>query len=794
MKPGSLLFLFIVLLFGTNVNAAKDSLFTQKIIYQTNKASEVSLVWATNYWGRPDSQYVPAGTAIHKNSATTSMVREGNVFTAAISLPKGTRLDYYFKITRDAKGVKVKGFDSNDGNTYFVRITGPNEIVTNDAKIKFYKEPFTVARWSKYLLLGSFLLLCFILYVNRHSLSPKRRGLIPAFWVACSALVMLSRATISGSGLRHPIRLLGASFQDALQLSLIGLFASLLLYFLKDHKRLKNAATAFFIFLLFLVLVVSLLNIEVVKQLGTPFNYKWLYYSDFLTEGDTNKGAAQTLTPAYIRQLFYLIATFFFAGFALHYLFNKVLTWKPASKLYYLLYLPLPFLCLLAGFENAITPARKEAPLWAFARSLYEPPLQEKMLKAAIAPATKAYFNQAAQPSFYPFVWDNNAIDNIIVFVSESTPAGLLPLYGAGYKATPNLDRWSAMGKIFNNMYAHIPSTPNSMLSMVTGVYPMIDYKSALVEKVQFNTISLPQVLRNNGWNTSMFFSSDLSYGNMQNFLEQQQFAEIYDHSNLPCKDITELDRADLNGMDDSCMVASYTSWLKSKKGKKNFSVLWTNQTHIPYFTNTEINFTGKKDNLNRYLNALHHTDQAFGNLMKTLEAHKMLERTLVIFTADHGEAFGTHDQKSHGSRIYEENVRIPCVIINPLFKGERDNSIRGMVDLAPAIAHAAGLEKPVGWQGKSLLAPVKGGRTFFVSPYTDLLIGTRSETWKYIYNLNTDQAELYNLANDPKELNNVAEKFAAIKQREHEALNGWFQHVQQQYALLAATKKKGIK
>lgn len=221
-----------------------------------------------------------------------------------------------------------------------------------------------------------------------------------------------------------------------------------------------------------------------------------------------------------------------------------------------------------------------------------------------------------------------------------------------------------------------------------------------------------------------------------------------------------------------------------STKLKKKFSMFWTNQTHYPYYTNTDTSYTKENDNLNRYLNALHHTDKVFGELMTELKKRNELKSTLVIFVADHGEAFNTHYQTLHASRVYEENVHIPCILFNPVFyKGQYDNNIHGLIDIDVTIANLLGLQKPKEWQGKSLFDTTKDGRTFFISPYTDLILGTRNKNWKYIYDADTKENELYNLATDPKELFNVSDRYPEVVKKEHEILIAWVQYIHKKYA-----------
>ena len=170
----------------------------------------------------------------------------------------------------------------------------------------------------------------------------------------------------------------------------------------------------------------------------------------------------------------------------------------------------------------------------------------------------------------------------------------------------------------------------------------------------------------------------------MSKYAAAQNFATIEDNGSIPCNKSFKITQSNIDGLDDSCMVGRYLNWLHNSPGEKTFSLLWTNQTHNPYYNYSNELYSTSNQTLNRYLNALHHTDQVFDQLMNSLSKSGQLEKTLVIFLADHGEAFSTHDQKLHASRVYEENVHIPCLLFNPiLFKGTRNDNIFGLVDIS---------------------------------------------------------------------------------------------------------------
>ncbi|HTM91369.1 MAG TPA: hypothetical protein VL095_03050, partial [Flavisolibacter sp.] len=98
---------------------------------------------------------------------------------------------------------------------------------------------------------------------------------------------------------------------------------------------------------------------------------------------------------------------------------------------------------------------------------------------------------------------------------------------------------------------------------------------------------------------------------------------------------------------------------------------------------------------------------------------------------------------------------------------------------------------KPDTWEGTSLFENVTRDRSFFVSPYTDLIIGTRHGNWKYIFNVDTEESELFDLSKDPKELNEISRQYPEIVKKEHEVLIAWFQYVEKNYSNWQRALKK---
>lgn len=97
--------------------------------------------------------------------------------------------------------------------------------------------------------------------------------------------------------------------------------------------------------------------------------------------------------------------------------------------------------------------------------------------------------------------------------------------------------------------------------------------------------------------------------------------------------------------------------------------------------------------------------DAQVGRLLDALERTGQLDDTLVIFTSDHGEMLGDHGIYLKGPYFYEAAVHVPLIIAWPgTIKGNRrSGALVELMDIAPTLLHAAGLDVPTRMQGQSL-------------------------------------------------------------------------------------------
>lgn len=96
--------------------------------------------------------------------------------------------------------------------------------------------------------------------------------------------------------------------------------------------------------------------------------------------------------------------------------------------------------------------------------------------------------------------------------------------------------------------------------------------------------------------------------------------------------------------------------------------------------------------------------DAALAKLFRRLARRGVLDRAVVVVTADHGEEFREHGGVLHGTALYEESVRVPLVMAGPGLPAGRVVQERvSLIDVAPTLLDVLGLAVPAAFEGRSL-------------------------------------------------------------------------------------------
>ncbi len=166
--------------------------------------------------------------------------------------------------------------------------------------------------------------------------------------------------------------------------------------------------------------------------------------------------------------------------------------------------------------------------------------------------------------------------------------------------------------------------------------------------------------------------------------------------------------------------------------------------------------------------------DAQVGRLLDFLEETGQCEKTIVIFTSDHGEMLGDHGIYLKGPYFYEPAIRVPLIISGPgiLNNGARSNALVELVDIAPTLLQVSGTEQQPGMQGQSLLpvltgdGPLDTHRQDVYCEYYNAMpwhqqpqahaTMVRSKKYKIVAVHGANGGELYDLEREPDETHNL--------------------------------------
>ena len=185
----------------------------------------------------------------------------------------------------------------------------------------------------------------------------------------------------------------------------------------------------------------------------------------------------------------------------------------------------------------------------------------------------------------------------------------------------------------------------------------------------------------------------------------------------------------------------------------------------INYVTsvNGQMNTIQEKKAVAGYYASVAYMDAQVGRVLKTLEEEGLDDKTIIVFTSDHGFHLGEHSFWMKVS-LHDESVKVPLIIKAPGVEPAVCNSFAELIDLYPTLATLAGIEFSPHLQGKSLVPALKDPSAIIRDTLFSVSLGgssflLRTTKWAYIqYGEDASEVlELYNMESDPQQFNNLA-------------------------------------
>ena len=385
---------------------------------------------------------------------------------------------------------------------------------------------------------------------------------------------------------------------------------------------------------------------------------------------------------------------------------------------------------------------------------------------------------------------------NIVLIGIDSLRADHMSCYGYHRQTTPFIDRFAEGGTLFEQTYsAHIPTT-SAYTSMFTGLDCFGTQVVALRHKggLRPDVKTMAEIMRDEGYNTTCVgFTGNPASRGFDTYLDYAQWgswdegrcekAQLLNDVALP-----ELDRlvADdkpfflfLRHMDPHAPYLPPTPFERifyhgdeCDPSNKSMEPVLAFKPFRDFLASWMPPAISDKDYvIAQYDGAIAYMDACIQSIFTALEAHGIMDETIIVVNGDHGETLYDHECWFDHHGIYDTVLYVPLIIRYPgqIPAGKRVKGFNQHKDLLPTLMELAGIETGIAYNGRSLLPLINGevasyDSEFYITECTWMRKhGWRTPHWKLIVALEPDfhfkpEIELYNLVDDPEENNNVAE------------------------------------
>lgn len=408
--------------------------------------------------------------------------------------------------------------------------------------------------------------------------------------------------------------------------------------------------------------------------------------------------------------------------------------------------------------------------------------------------------------------------ESVLLITVDSLRADRLGASGYARDTTPALDALAAEGVRFRRAYSHAPFTPPAHASLLTGLCVQSHGVLGWTESLAPGARTLGERLGAAGWRTGAFYNHP--------GLRASQVTRGFETVEERC--FEEVDRtagAFLRWVDQD-REAPFCAWLHlwdvhRPYGFRDWREDWArarverDELTLPFAETgfgprhdrrvgrdegyynltpaerarprpvgdatrrlTESDFRYLED---RYDDGVAYLDAGLGRLFEALRQRGLMERTLIVVTADHGESLRERDAVwfTHDPFLYEETLHVPLILRFPdrAYAGRAPSELVRHIDVLPTVLDCLGVAPRGDEQGRSLL-PLLEGRAL---PPATLLAETRTKSakerearaapgqwleerlalsdghWKVVRDRTAGSWSLFDLEQDPGETHDLA-------------------------------------
>jgi arylsulfatase A-like enzyme len=381
---------------------------------------------------------------------------------------------------------------------------------------------------------------------------------------------------------------------------------------------------------------------------------------------------------------------------------------------------------------------------------------------------------------------------NVLIVMVDTVRGDRLGV--AGYtrrkkSLTPRLDELAARSAYFSRAYSQAPNTARSLPSLLTSRHP----SQVAVDEVfkNFSTlvdenITVFEALQSSGFTTTGFSSHYYFVG------ERNVTQGFGDYDNEGAKSM----EASANDLGEPRIVPKVTAKLGELAASKSRFGMFVHlfAPHSTYRTHKEfpLRESGEARFKEAYDYEIAYADMQLGVILDALTEHGLAETTMVVVLSDHGEGFGAHRAGGqpiyfHGRTLYNDQLHVPLLVHLPGTAATVVDQPVALIDVAPTVLTALGIDVPKPFLGRSLLDALLGEELAERPVYAEMLpapywdhsakaMYTGDGRHKLLYRISDKRFELYDVAEDFGERRDLFSKQPDLAEKLQKSMVDWIE------------------
>lgn len=302
---------------------------------------------------------------------------------------------------------------------------------------------------------------------------------------------------------------------------------------------------------------------------------------------------------------------------------------------------------------------------------------------------------------------------NIVLVILESVRALECGAYGAAPSFTPKIDALSRDGLLFKNFYANGSQTVRGEMALLCSYYDHYGGSPLYVRCPGLRLRSLPEILRDHGYQTHWISSYTAAFHNKENFLRGHGIDEIHDDRGLP----PGLPTINWGPSDED--LFSYATTILDRQtsasdggGRPFFAEIMTLTNHWPfagpYPTSDQTPVVCRDKLYTDFTRGVYYTDHAVGRFIDSVRDKPWFDDTIFVFTSDHGAWIYPDELGLNALQKQEAYFRMPMLFYAPAMVDPGVvQGVTSQVDFAPTLLDLLGLRERNAFVGRSAFDPI---------------------------------------------------------------------------------------